>query len=75
MATALREDEKVVDKERKPKDIIKKEARKSARIRKLIKIGKTKLKGCWDKEVKEAIENRKRENRKLRYLAKIMKKV
>ena len=38
------------------------------------KVGKTKLKGWWDKEVSKAIENRKRANRKQRSLAKKMKK-
>ena len=41
---------------------------------KRFKVGTTRLKGWWDEEVKQAIENRKRENRKQREIRKLLKK-
>ena len=59
------------DKEREIKETLKREARINVGLRKFK--GKTKFKGWWDKEVGKVIEDRKRESRRQRHLAKMVK--
>ena len=59
--------------ERDIKGHIRTQAKKSVGVKKF-KVGKTRLKGWWDKEVAKAIGDRKSENRKQRILAKQAKR-
>ncbi|KAG0715447.1 hypothetical protein GWK47_011916 [Chionoecetes opilio] len=52
------------------KNVIRQEAKKAIGT-KQFKIGKTRLKGWWDKEVGQAIRDRKKENRKQKSVAKL----